>query len=507
MKKYTENIRILISLGLSGLFVAAILWLLSALTRPERQYSQQLKQLSASFVPPYTNSPLKNRMSLGEKIFVAEGRPPEKEAGRRAFEAGDFATAVSQFQSSLQAKRNEPETLIYLNNAKIGKAKSLKVAVIVPIGISLNEAEEMLRGVAQAQDEVNSTGGINGLALQLEIVNLDNYEMLQQINTELVNDSSIVAVVGFTRDTSIYNKRGLVIVSPVNPRKPSNPTKYVFYATPSSDVFSDAIGRYVVQKAHLTNIAICSDSTFTINQEKISQEIVEQYTDSIRKYGGKVTSTVCDLSAPTFQASSFLSRAISDGAEGLLLIPRPDKLNLAIEVARENKGRLPLFGFQAMYTERTLKYGQADIKGMVLAVSWHQDAAASKAFAFKAVQLWGGEVSPRTATAYDALEVIIAGLKKGQTRQELQKALSHPNFSALGATGTIQFSATGDRLLRSVPQERLRFANGLSEARDKSDRGARQGGVFLVKVAPCNPSESCSSSTGYRFKLVQSHLQ
>jgi branched-chain amino acid transport system substrate-binding protein len=191
-------------------------------------------------------------------------------------------TAVSKFQLSLQAKRNDPETLIYLNNAKIDKAKSLKVAVIVPIGISLNEAEEILRGVAQAQDEVNSSGGINGLPLQLQIVNIDNYEILKQINTDLVNDSSIVAVVGFSRDPSIYNKRGLVMVSLVNPKKSSNPTKYVFYATPSSNVFSDAIGSYIVQKARLTNIAICSDSTFTINQEKISKEL---YNNTLIRLG------------------------------------------------------------------------------------------------------------------------------------------------------------------------------------------------------------------------------
>ncbi|MBW4632359.1 MAG: ABC transporter substrate-binding protein [Iphinoe sp. HA4291-MV1] len=478
MKNNTENIRLILSLGLAGLLVAGILWLLGKVIRPEKEYSGQFQQNNASIAPSapsYINSPLKNRMSLGEKIFVREGRPSEKEAGSKAFEAGDFRTAVNKFQLSLQAKRNDPETLIYLNNAKNGQSQSLKIAVIVPIGISLNEAEETLRGVAQAQDEVNSSGGINGFLLQLQIISVDNFEIIKQLNTQLINDPSIVAVVGFSRDPSIYDKGGLVMVSPVNPIKSSKPTKYVFYATPTSDVFSDAIARYIVQKARLTNIAICSDSTFIINQEKISQIIVQQYTDSIKKYGGKVTSTGCDLGSGNFQPSAFLSQAISDGAEGLLFIPRPDKLNSAIEVARENKGRLPLFGFPGMYTERTLKYGQADVKGMVLAVSWHNNAVGNKSFTQKAVQLWGGEVSPRTATAYDALQTIIAGLKEGNTREGLQKALSNPNFSASGATGKIQFSQTGDR----------------------------KGGVFLVKVEPCDPSQSCDSSTGYRFKLVQ----
>ncbi|WP_017317469.1 ABC transporter substrate-binding protein [Mastigocladopsis repens] len=498
MKNNKENIQVVISLSLAGLLIGAILWLLGKVIRPEREYSGEFQQNNVSLTPSYINSPLNHRMSLGEKIFITEGRPPDKEAGRKAFEAGDFATAVSKFQVSLQNKRNDPETLIYLNNAKIGKSKALKVAVVVPIGISLNEAEEILRGVAQAQDEVNSNGGINGLPLQLQIVSINNFEILKQLDTELVNDPSILAVVGFSQDTSIYNKRGLVMVSLVNSKKLSKPTKYIFYATPSSDVFGDALASYIVQKARLTNIAICSDSTFTIRNE-----IVEVYTESIRKYGGRVTSTVCDLGGATFQPSSFLSRTISDGAEGLLLLPRPDKLNSAIEVARENKGRLPLFGFQAMYTERTLKYGQADVKGMMLAVSWHHDAVASKSFAQKAIQLWGGDVSPRTATAYDALQTIITGLRQGDTREELQKALSNPDFSALGATGTIQFPRTGARLV-----EARALRDGQSPAVGDAPKGSpprddRKSGVFLVKIAPCDSKQACNSSTGYRFKLVQ----
>lgn len=470
MANNKENIQGLISLGLAVVLMSAILWLLGKVIRPEQ--SEQITATNSSLFLPYTNSPFKDKMSLGERIFVTKDSSPDKEAGRKAFEAGDFATAISKFQLSLQSKRNDPETLIYLNNAKIGKSKVFKVAVSVPIGIILNEAEETLRGLAQAQDEVNSSGGIYGVPLQLQIAKIDDFNNVKPLDIEFINDPSIYAVVGFSPDVSIYNERGLVLVSPINLRKSSESAKYVFSAAPNPNVLSDLLASYIVKEAGISNIAICSDSTFPR-----SKEIVEQYTDSIRNYGGKVTSTFCDLGAPDFRASAFLSQAISDGVEGLLLVPRPDKINLnsaVLDVARENQGRLPLFGFQGMYTEKTLKFGKADVKGMVLAVPWHRDAIPDNPFSKKAAQLWGGEVSPRTATAYDALQVVIAGLKEGYSRKGLQKALSNPNFSASGATGKIQFSPTGDR----------------------------KGGVFLVKVQPCDPTKPCSS-TGYDFALVQ----
>ncbi|MBD6619024.1 ABC transporter substrate-binding protein [Komarekiella sp. 'clone 1'] len=477
MTNKKENIRLLISLGLAGVMVAAILWLIG-------KFSSNLTPSSNS-MPISSSEPslsLPEWMSLGGKILVTADKTADKETGVRAFAANDFATAVTKFQSSLQTNRNDPETLIYLNNAKIGKSPALKVAVIAPIGRTLNEAKELLRGVAQAQDEVNNSGGINGMPLQLQIANVDNIEKLQELDNEFVKDSSLVAVVGFSRNEKIYNERGLVRISLTSPmtqlgenQTQPGQARYVFYASPNRNNFTQALAEYIIKKERRTNVAICQAST----QQERSQEIKKQYADLITKAGGKITDIECNLSAPNFRASDFVTKAIADGAEALLLIPRPDKIDSALDVARESQGKLALFGSQLMYGEKVLKFGQGDVKGMVLPVSWHHDANSNarggNSFANKAAKLWGGQVSPRTATAYDALQVIIAGLEEGSTRQSLQKVLSNPNFSATGATGKIQFSPSGDRL----------------------------GGVFLVKVEPCESSKSCSSSTGYDFVLVQ----
>jgi branched-chain amino acid transport system substrate-binding protein len=483
-----ENIRLLLSLGIAGVMVAGILWLVSNFSAKTTSQPKTPAMVSPELSVP--SSP--EWMSRGEKILVTADKTDEKAAAINAFKSSDFGTAIIKFQASLQKQRNDPETLIYLNNAKIGSSKALKVAVIAPIGTSLPEAQETLRGAAQAQEEVNSSGGIKGVPLQLEIVSLNNVGQLEQIDNQLVKDTNLLAVVGFGRNENLYKENALVRISPGSGRNQpgQNQTqmlgdsKYVFNISPNRTIFNQALAEYIVKKERRTNIAICRDSSSinnqqTSSQERPNQEIVKEYNDLINQAGGKVNSTDCDLGAANFRASDFIAKATSDGAEAILIVPRFANINPALDLVKENRGRLALFGSQQLYSAKTLKYGQEGVKGMVVAVPWHRDANRSMSkgdsFAEKAAKLWGGEVSPRTATAYDAMQVIIAGLKQDSTRQGLQKVLANPNFSAMGATGKIQFTPSGDR----------------------------QGGVFLVKIEPCNPAKPCPSGTGYDFVLVQ----
>ena len=482
MTQKKEYTRLLASLVFAGAFIVIILlWIVKKIevVTPANAPNISTESLSPSATntqQKVTNdsiTPLQMRMSLGEKILVTADTNRNKQDGVQAFATGDFATALLKFQASLQTNRNDPETLIYLNNAKIGKSPALKVVVSVPISGILNVSKEILRGVAQAQDEVNRSGGINGVPLQLEIANdQGDLAIATQLAHEFVKDKSVLAVVGHNRpDISaaagqIYNQGDLVMVSPTsNASQLSGSDNYIFSISPNNSVFADILAKYITQTARLKSIAICSDS-----KNPIIQSIIKEYAKSLRQAGGSITSTVCDFSVPDFNPSAVIGRAISDGAEGLLVLPKLDKVTPAIDMARANNGRLALFTYGGMYTYDTLNKGRENFKGMVLPVLWHPDAVSGNSFTDNASKLWGGRVSPRTATSYDALEVIIAGLKLGKTRAKLQKALSDGNFSASGATGTIKFLPSGDR----------------------------KGTPLLVRIDP-----GSTSGTGYDFTLVQ----
>ncbi|MCU0534276.1 MAG: ABC transporter substrate-binding protein [Hydrococcus sp. Prado102] len=402
---------------------------------------------------PTPKEQAQQRISLGNTILVKADATSQKLAGVEAFAKGDYATAISQFQSSLQKQRNDPETLIYLNNAKAAGKNPIKIAVVVPVGGNLNIAKEILRGVAQAQNEIDRAGGIKGRLLQVAIANDDNNpDISKEIATQLVNDSSILAVVGHNTSNATLAaipeyQRGLVAISPTSDAKTlTNSSQYFFRTIPSIRFQADALSRYALRTAKLDRIGICIDS-----QAAASVSIQEEFTSAVFADGGKVVEINCDLAAENFNSSAIVSEAISNGADGLLLAPSVDRLNLATEIAKADKQRLFLLGSSTMYTFQTLDKGKAEVNGMVLAVPWHPNSFPDNPFPQQAMQLWGGEVNWRSALAYDATLAIIAGFKQGEiSRQGLQQTLSNPNFSTQGATGEISFLPSGDRNSGSI---------------------------------------------------------
>ncbi|HEY9666243.1 MAG TPA: ABC transporter substrate-binding protein [Coleofasciculaceae cyanobacterium] len=430
---------------------------------------------SNSFLLPYkgqtTSVSRQAQISLGDTILVKADANPDKQAGVRAFAQGDFDTASTKFLAALQVNRNDPEALIYLNNARVENSSPFKIVVSVPIGGNLNIAKEILRGVAQAQDEVNRSGSIK---LQVVIANDENDPAIaQQLATEFVKDTSIVAVVGHNASNAsiaaapVYQQGELVMISPTSfAQNLSGIGSYVFRTVPSTGIMADNLSDYIIKTARKSNIAICVDSK-AIDNVSFKDEFVKAFAAA----GGKVTPLDCDLFASDFNPNTVISQAIANGADSLLLASYVDRIDRAIEVTRANQGRLALFASPTLYTFKTLQSGQADVNGMVLSVPWHPAAIPGNPFPSNAVQRWGGAVNWRSATAYDATQAIITALKQGNTsRDALQKALSSPGFSVNGATGTIQFRPSGDR----------------------------NGTPMLLKVQPGN-----QSGTGYDFVLLR----
>jgi branched-chain amino acid transport system substrate-binding protein len=99
-----------------------------------------------------------------------------------------------------------------------------------------------------------------------------------------------------------------------------------------------------------------------------------------------------------------------------------------------------------MYTQKTLDVQQS-ANGMVVSSIWHPDSNPRNLFGKNAEKLWNDPVSWRTATSYDSMQVIIAGLKQNPnfTSDGLQQFISQKDFSIEGATGTVKFKPSGER--------------------------------------------------------------
>jgi branched-chain amino acid transport system substrate-binding protein len=394
------------------------------------------------------NNPLslRDRLSFGEKL-LAPGASTDKQNGIAAMAAKNYPQAIAAFQATLQINRNDPESLIYLNNATIGDQKSLAIAVSVPLTKSSNPALEILRGVAQAQSEVNQAGGINGTPLKVLIVNDDNDpNTCKEVANALVQDASVLGVVGhFGSDASlaageVYQKGGLVMVSPTSTSVQLSSLGNAVYRTVPSDRFTaSALSRYMLNSFQKQNAAVYFNS-----ESSYSKSLKDEFTTALTSDGGTIVAEY-DLASPGFSATDSVEQALKQNAQVLVLAANNATLNLALEVVTADRQRLQLMGGDGLYGSELLKTGGAAAEGMVVAVPWVLLSDPNSPFAQDSRKLWGGDVNWRTAMSYDAAMTLVEGLKSNGTRAGVRDALANPGFTLEGATGPIKFLASGDR--------------------------------------------------------------
>ncbi|MCW5316297.1 ABC transporter substrate-binding protein [Nostoc sp. KVJ3] len=410
-----------------------------------------------------SNSSLQDRISFGEKSLMSGDISLVKKEGVEAIATKSYDHAIANFTAALKLNRNDPETLIFLNNARIDSSKSYTIVVSVPLGTDPNAALEILRGIAQAQNQVNSSGGIKGVPLRVGIASDDdNPEIAKQIASSLVNNSEVLGVVGpNTSDSTlaagtIYTSGQLVAISPTSTSvKISNFSRYVFRTVPSDFMAARSLGNYMVKTLQKKNAVV-----FFNSQSNYSQSLKSEFVSSVSLEGGQVSSEF-DLSKADFSAAKSLEQATKQGAEVLMLAANTETLDKALQVVQINQKRLTLLAGDDVYNAKTLEIGREQAVGMVLAVPWHIDGDPKSDFPQKSRQLWGADVSWRSALSYDATIALIGALKITPTRFGVQQALTSSDFSATGASGTIRFLASGDRnapvqLVKIVPGSRSR---------------------------------------------------
>jgi branched-chain amino acid transport system substrate-binding protein len=180
-----------------------------------------------------------------------------------------------------------------------------------------------------------------------------------------------------------------------------------------------------------------------------SSSLRDAFASTLTSEGGIVLAEF-DLSASDFNPQASLQRAVSQGAQVAFLAPTASVAEKALAVARENAvaGKpLALLGGDVLFSLTTLQEGGAAVEGLVVAVPWHPQVPRNREFAQKAAQLWGGQVSWRTALAYDATRVFLQAFSQGATsRSAVLARLQDPNFLLQdGASGEVRFLPSGDR--------------------------------------------------------------
>ncbi|BFM41238.1 ABC transporter substrate-binding protein [Synechocystis sp. LKSZ1] len=437
MAKKNETLILGLSLLVSFLLVGGGGWWL---WRQIQGGSLQSTQSGLSVSPD-----LATRFSDGSRILVTSPNNEKKQLAIQAAVASNSIKAINLYSEYLQQNRNDPEALIYLNNLKALENNPLRIAVVAPVSGNLNIAQEILRGVAQAQEEINRQGGIKGRYLHITLVDDSNDSNLApKVAQALVANPEILGVIGHNASSATlsaaptYQAGKLVLVNPTSlANGVGDVGDYIFRVVPTISTAARSLSE--IARAKTPTVAVCYDS-----QAPDAVSFEQEFMANFLKNGGQLAPTVCDLSNKTLVPKTAIQEALASGAKGLLLLPHIERLQNAYDLAKANQGQLKLYGNSTLATIKTLEQGQNTV-GLILAVPWSAKNKTSLGFAKAARQQWGGDVSWRTAGAYDATYVLAQGLGQNPSRTGLQQALGNPQFVAPSINGEVHFLPNGER--------------------------------------------------------------
>ncbi|HEY9631131.1 MAG TPA: ABC transporter substrate-binding protein [Coleofasciculaceae cyanobacterium] len=394
-----------------------------------------------------------DRFSSGDRTLFTYRGNFDRDRGIDAFAKGDYAQAALAFERATKSSPNDPESQIYYNNARARQAGTpLTLAVVVPIDNQATSAEEILRGVADAQTQFNDAGGASQRLLELILVN-DSNDPTQAaaVAQQLAGDPNVLGVIGHnSSDTTakalpIYEGAGLAMISPTSTSTVLS-GKTFFRTVPSDQLAGETLADYVANRLNVKQVAVFYDSA-----SNYSNSIQQAFTGKFTQQGGQVPQPPVDLSSPSLDIKTAVAEA-AGAARAVLLFPSTKTTSVAIAVARENAQLPPdrqmrLVGGDALYNPATLTDGGEAVKGLVLAVPWYPQ----NAYAQTAAQRWLGQVSWRTASSFDAAKALTAALASATDRPGVLQALRSINLPADQTAGdALQFTATGDRTEKPI---------------------------------------------------------
>jgi ABC-type branched-subunit amino acid transport system substrate-binding protein len=410
--------------------------------------------------------------SRGERTLFTFTSNVNRDRGNEAFRKGNYSDAVKFFEKAVAANRSDPEVLIYYNNARARQQSSpLTLAVVVPVDNAATAAQNILRGVAQAQNQFNDANGFNGRLLEIAIANDGNEpDKAQQVAHQLVNDPLVLGVIGHNSSDASkaalgeYEKAGLATISPTS--SSTWLTGDVFFRTLPSDADAGKkLAEYAKKSLGLSKVVI-----FFNRNSLYSNSLRENFQKNFEQLGGKLVREPIDLTNPKLKAQNEIATSLEYNAEAALLFPDPKYTFVALEIAKANvyikansrrMQSLKLLGGDALYSQTTLNTGGEAVESLVLAVPWFAQAPQSQDFSQAAEKLWGAQVSWLTATSFDATQAFIKALSDNPSRSTVLQRLRSVNLSPGETSGeALQFTSEGERWSKPIIVKIVRGASG-----------------------------------------------
>lgn len=445
-----------------------------------------------SLLKPACNSQIGDYMSCGEEILYPASKSNERKKANQAFKAGDYENALDYYRSSWEQDGADAETLIYMNNALLeaSNADYYTLAIAAPLSYKKGTVaknyelgQDYLRGVAQAQTEINL--GLKEAA-QASQFNLPGESFLElgRISTQKPKGLKIVVVDDRNSEAESRKMAPSIVAKPrilgLIGHHASNVTlgavdiyekaqlPEVSFTTTTSDL-SDHPRKNFFRVAY-TSLEEAKATSSVLNKLAIRDKKIaifgnpgSDYSNNLRFklkeiIKGQNIEIVKEFNLAddrNFSISLALQEAKNKGANILILLPdgqETNALSKAMELIAADNGNTVILAGNPLVNSKTEEIITDQPIQLIATTFWDPLVDPEGAFTKTSQQLWGTGVNGNMAMAYDATLAFIEAIKlqpNNPTRKSVLKQLSTLGFIFDGATGQdikLNTPTNGDRL-------------------------------------------------------------
>lgn len=351
------------------------------------------------------------RISWGNRVLLTGKAHPSKQAGAEALARQDYRVAITALEEARQGDPTDPETLIYLNNARLRDRDAYGIAVVVPVSAYPAETASLLRGIAQAQTRLNQSGGVRGTGVRIAIADEGDTSRVSSLATALAEHPDIIAVIGHDRTAAaaadVYDGQLAAILPTAAAVEPQGSLQSLAHSPVSA---AAALADYADRIGHRTATLLYSGDSDT------SVAFQEQFAEALTAVGGQVVQAQ-DIDSRSGRAAKAELIAFS--------LEKENVLEAAVGYVKTLDGPLRpqhLLADQALYQPERLEELGSLADGLILAVPDFLHESPASPFDEAAQALWQTPLTWHSAAGYAASQQLFDALRSAPDRRGIIRA-------------------------------------------------------------------------------------
>jgi branched-chain amino acid transport system substrate-binding protein len=314
-----------------------------------------------------------------------------------------------------------------------------------------------MNGLEMAKDEINETGGINGIPVELiyEDDNTNPKTAVSAFNKLLATQNLPIVIAGVTSKSAMAlapnaESKKIVLFSPCSSTPDyTNAGDYIFRNWSSDNLEGKLMAEYAYNTLGYTNIA-----TLTMNSD-YSLGLKKVFIKRFSELGGRISYSE-EFAEGTTDFKTIIAKLSTQKIDAIYLPSHAKEVGAFLKQMKQNNKSFKILGCVTYESQELIKIAGNSTDGIIFttpAFNTEIKDTLTQSFITKYEKRFGSKPENFAAHSYDALKIIALAIQKGGYTPDGIKNALYQISNYPGVSGNTSFDKNGDVLQPAMIKE------------------------------------------------------